>query len=264
MSYGIGHEVDNKIITNTEAWGNVSNKYIATSTQDIIDELSKYRGVKPVGFSASRVLTQEKHGAQKHMVMLEAEDAEMLDGNLRIVLFNSHDRSTAIRMYLGFYRDACANDCVFGDDVMTPISIRHTKKDWKYTVFSLMQEYEAIEKRTEDMIQRMMKKYVSYGDIGRFNERVAEMLNRDITGTILDPTQLNAAHREEDVGKNAWLMYQRAQYNVINGGIDRVVSTIEEDTAIITSSISKTHLVSDAQKQIRYNQQLHKLAMELL
>jgi len=110
MSFAIGQEVNEDIITNKEVYGDVSAKYINTSTEDVITELSQYMDIKPVGFSASRVRKLEKENKQKHMIMLEPEDAQMPEGTLRLVLFNSLDRSTSIRIYLGYYRDACSND----------------------------------------------------------------------------------------------------------------------------------------------------------
>ncbi len=256
------HEIDNNLVNQTGAFGDVSDRYIATSTSDIITELNRYSDFKPVGFDKTTVRKQEKEGYQKHMIMLEDSNAEMVDGNLRLVLFNSNDRSTSIRLYMGYYRDACSNDCVFGDDVMEPIFIRHTKQDWKHSIYTLMQQYEDIQKETEDMIQRMMNQYISYGDIGRLAERVStELLNPDITGTVLDPLQLNTAHRTEDTGKNLWNTYNRFQFNLLQGGIDRVISKTEDGDLFET--ISKTHVVNNDQKKIEFNRKLHNMFMEI-
>lgn len=260
--YGLGNEIDNELIASTTPFGNVSNRYIATSSQDIINEINQYRNVNPVGFSKVNVRKTEREGSQKHMVMLDVDGGEMIDGNLRIVLFNSIDRSTSIRLYLGYYRDACANDCVFGDDVMEPIILRHTKEDWKHSVATLMQGYDQLQEQTATMINRMMNQYVSYGDIGRYTERVADMLNKDITGTIVDPMELQTAIRPEDTGKDAWHTYQRVQSNVMNGGIQRLIETdvLEHKH----KSFSNTHKITNDEKKIQYNRELHKLAMEMV
>jgi hypothetical protein len=261
MGYGIGNEVNLDVITNDEGY-EVSEKYIPTSTQEIITELTKFNDFKPIGYSETRVRKEEKQGYQKHMVMLEASDSQMPDGNLRLVLFNSHDRTSAIRMYMGYYRDACSNDCVFGEDAMEPIKIRHTKQDWKYSVYKLMEEYESIKQNTQEMIERMMGRRTPYYDLGRFTHAVTDMLNKDITGEILDPAQLNIAHRIEDVGLTQWLAYQRVQSAVINGGIDRVIE--REVDGSMKKLITKTHRVTDQRKIMDYNVKIHQLAMELL
>jgi len=263
MAYGLGHDINQDVTSNNRGY-NVSDKYIPTSTDNIITELQKFNDFEPVGYSQVNVRKAEKEGTQKHMTMLQASDSIMPDGNLRLVLFNSHDRSSSIKMYMGYYRDACANSCVFGQDAMEPISIRHTKKDWQYSIYKLMQQYDDIKKQTTDMIERMMKSRSSHGDASRFNHAVAEMLNSDLTGTILDPMQLGNAHRLEDVGMSQWLIYQRAQSNVINGGVDRIIERVDEETGSIKKLISKTHKVTDQQKIIDYNIKLNNLALELL
>jgi len=256
MAFGIGNEVDENIITNKETYGDVSAKYINTSTEDIITELSKHMALKPVGFSASRVRKLEKQDKQKHMIMLEPEDAAMPEGTLRLVLFNSLDRSTSIRIYLGYYRDACANNCVFGDDIMEPIFIRHTFKDWKSTIAKVSDEYQSAKYRTKQTIEQMMNTTLSYGDQGRIAESVADLINKDITGTIIDPMQLNVAHRIEDAHKTAWHTYQRIQYNALQGGIERAITLDKEQT------ISKTHKITDQQRQLKYNIDIYNLCKQ--
>ena len=251
MAFGLGNEVNEDIITNKEVYGNVSNKYINTSTEDIITELNKYMPVKPVGFSASRVRKLEKENKQKHMIMLEPKDAQMPEGTLRLVLFNSLDRSTSIRIYLGYYRDACSNDCVFGSDIMEPIRIKHTFQGWKDTIARVADEYQSAKYRTEQTIDQMMNTYLSYGQQGMLAEQIADIINSDIIGHIIDPLQLNVAHRIEDVGKDAWHTYQRIQYNVMNGGIERAIKVDKEQT------ISKTHRITDQQKQLKYNLEIY-------
>ena len=247
MGMAIGQDVNEDIITNKEVYGNVSAKYINTSTEDIIDELSKYMAIKPVGFSASRVRKLEKENKQKHVIMLEPEDAQMPEGTLRLILVNSLDSSSAIKIYLGYFRDVCENNCIWGNDIMEPIRIKHTFQGWKDTIAKVANEYQSAKYRSQQTIDEMMNTYLSYGDQGRLVESVADIINKDITGRIIDPMQLNIAHRLEDQGKDAWHVYQRIQYNVMNGGIERAIKVDNEQT------ISKTHKVTDQQKQLKYN-----------
>jgi len=258
MAFGLGNEINKSIITNKEVYGNVSEKYINTSTEDIITELNKYMVVKPVGFAASNVRKLDKQNKQKHVIMLEPEDAQMPEGTLRLVLFNSLDRSTGIRIYLGYYRDACANDCVFGDDIMQPIRIKHTYRNWQSVIAKVADEYQSAKYRTEQTIDQMMNKYLSYGQQGLLTEQIADIINKDITGRIIDPLQLNVAHRIEDTGKDVWHTYQRIQYNVMNGGIERIVNHDKEQL------VSKTHKVTDQHKQLKYNLEIYNKCKELL
>ena len=256
MSFSYGKQMDMEIVGQTQGF-NVSEKYVPVPTKEAIDILAKEAGFISVGFDAANVRKPEKRGFQKHLVMLEEPEAKMTDGSLRVVLYNSYDRSASLRLYLGYYRDACSNDCVFGDDIMEPIVMKHTKQDWKTGIYQLLEEYENHKRNVEETIDRLMGRYMSYGDQGRLCERVAESIF-DGTGTIIDPLQLNVAHRIEDVGKNAWLTYQRIQYNLLNGGVERVVP---DKNGI--NKISHTHKVTDVNKKILINRKLYDLVEEI-
>jgi len=195
MGLALGHDVNENIITNKEVYGNVSNKFINTSTEDIIDEFNKYMDIKPVGFSASHVRKPEKENKQKHMIMLEPADAQMPEGTLRLVIFNSLN--------------------------------------------------------TEQEINHMLNKYMTYDQQGRYAQSITDIINKDITGRIIDPMEFNIAHRVEDVGNDLWHTYQRIQYNVMNGGIQRSIR-VEKDI-----TLSNTHKVKDQAKQLKYNLALY-------
>ena len=254
------------IITQTNGY-NVSDRYVAIATQDVLNEIKAYTGSEPkiTGFNNANVRKQEKNGFQKHALICEMPNAEMIDGTkLNMILFNSNDRSTSLKVFIGAIRMACSNQMVWGEQVAEPISIRHTQKEWKHSIHTLMDEYEETQRQTQEMINQMMNRYVSYGDIGRFTERVTEeLLQPEITGEVLDVLDLNKAHRKEDAGKDLWHMYQRVQYNVLQGGVDRVIDKSNEE-GILIPTISKTHKVTDSHKQIDFNRKLHTMAMEML
>jgi hypothetical protein len=259
--------VDQSIITQNEAYGNVSNKYIAVPTQEVINIAKEFdNDVKIVGFNRANVRDQEKHGFQKHAVMLEFSNSQMLDGtNMNLVIYNSSDRSTSLKLYAGLLRMVCSNQCVMGDQIMEPVMIKHTNTQWTHTVRSVMENFEEVQAKTNDMIARMLNKYVSYGDQGRFAEDVASVLNKHIKGEIIDPYELNLAHRAEDVGKNVWNMYQRIQYNTMNGGIKRLIKKEDPDEpAKLIDVIGNTHMITDEGLKIKLNKKLNEMAMELI
>ena len=260
-----GRLVRQDIISQNRAFGDVSQRYIPIATKDVLNVMEERAGsLRITGFNKANVRKKEKDGFQRHAIMVEFENAMMLDGTkMNMILFNSNDRSTSLKIFMGSLRAACSNQCVWGDQIAEPVSIRHTKQDWKESVYTLMDAYEETQRKTEEMIREMMSAYVSYGDMGRIAERVTEeIVNPNITGRILDPLQLNTAHRIEDTGKDMWHFYNRMQYNLLQGGVDRVIE--KEDEGTLFTTISKTHKVTDTQKQIEFNRQLHNIVMEAL
>jgi len=134
---------------------------------------------------------------------------------------------------------------------MSPIRIKHTFQGWKETIAKVATEYQSAKYRANQTIEQMMNTELSYGDQGRLTETIADIINKDITGRIIDPMQLNIAHRIEDVGRDSWHTYQRIQYNVMQGGIERAIKVDDEQT------VSKTHKVTDQQKQLKYNLEIY-------
>ena len=254
QGFGIGKQLDLDLISTSVGY-NVSERYIPVQTKEVIKILADQAGFTPVGFDAVNVRKQEKQGFQKHMVMLEEPDADMIDGKLRIVLYNSYDRTTPIKIFLGYYRDACSNDCVWGNDIMEPISIKHTNKDWRQAIDTTVNRYRSAKQSASDNIDRMMNTYMSYGDQGKFSEYVASHIYTG-SGIIVDPLEFNVAQRQEDLGKDLWHTYQRIQSNLLNGGINRIIDHGD------TKKISKTHKVTSIDEKIKLNQQLNEFALK--
>lgn len=245
---------------------NVSKRYIPIATQDVIKEIRKQAGeVKITGFTNANVRKPGKDGFQKHAVICELPDADMIDGTkMNIIIFNSNDRSTSLKIFMGSLRMACSNQMVWGEQIAEPISIRHTQKDWKESIKDLMDEYEIIKLETEQMIEDMMNKELSLVDTANLCYEVAlELIEPDISGQILDPMQFNSLHRVEDRGRDLWHTFNRIQYNMMNGGIKRVIEK-EDENEVLLPTISNTHKITDASKQIDFNRRLHKIVMTYL
>lgn len=257
------NEVRKDIITQIDGF-NVSDRYVPIATQDVIDEIAKQAGeIKITGFNNANVRKPGKDGFQKHAVICELPNSEMIDGTkMNIIIFNSNDRSTSLKIFMGTLRMACSNQMVWGEELTEPVTIRHTQKDWKKSVQYMIDEYEIVKLETEMMIETMLATEVSLGDTVNIIQRVVdEILHPDIVGTIFDPMQLNKADRPEDIGTDAWHLFNRLQYNLINGGIQRVIEK-EDDDGILFNHISNTHKVTDVSKQIDFNRRLHTLVLE--
>ncbi len=254
------------IITNTKGY-NTSEKYIPIATQEVIDVISKAVGYTPeiVGFNNANVRKQEKEGFQKNAVMLKMKNADMGNGNsMRLSIFNSNDRSSSLKIYLSYHRAVCSNGMILSGEQAEPVSIRHTTKGWEYTIMGMMSEFAEKQKFFEKQIEDMMATEVSYQDIGLMVAQVTEkILDPSITGSILDPMELNVAHRKEDVGNNVFLMQQRIQYNLMHGNFQRVIEKTDDD-GVLFDHISRGHKVTNIDKEVKLNRTLHDFTVELL
>lgn len=252
--YFADNEVNYQVINNDTPFGEVSDKYIPTTTKSIIEELPD--NFEIVGYSQTHVRKHEKALARKHMVMLEDTEGSgsIHGGALRIVLFNSLDKSSGIRMYLGYYRDACANDCVFGDNIMEPIKIRHTLQNWKGKVQELVDNYDKSVESTTRLIDRLaMRKPSEITKRHIINTAATKIYTGG--GEILDPTELNLLRRPEDRGDSFYHVYQRVQESLIRGGIKRISGP--------DNRISKTYGLRDQSNILKTNTELSDLIVEV-
>ncbi len=247
-------------LLNQEEGFNVSNRYNAIPTQSIIDIIEEQSGpTKIIAFNKVNVRKPGKQGFQRHVVMLELEDAKMLDNtSMNIVLYNSNDRSSSVKMFAGSIRAACDNQMVWGDQIMPQTSINHSTIDWHEKIHTMMDTFKEAQQKTYITIQKAIAKYWSYSDQLRYAHKVAELL--DMEGHLMDPAELNIAHRQEDIGKDAWHTFNRIQYNVINGGMQRLMEV--EVEGIKTTKLNKTHKITDSNKSIKLNRAMSDLMIK--
>jgi hypothetical protein len=250
---------------------NTSDRYVSIQTKEVLDIITEIEPeAKVTGWVNSNVRKKEKESFQRHAMMIRMPNSEIISGvHSNLVLFNSSDRSSALKMYSGAFRAVCSNGIVFSDtgEAMSELSIRHTNKEWKSLVYQLMAEYAENQEQTRKMVEEMQKKYMSYGDMGRLAERVTEeILNPIITGTVIDPMQLLIAKRVEDTPKDLWTVFNKMQEHLLQGGITRIVEKVDEDDdqGRLMVTESNTHKIKDATKQIKVNRALHAMAMEVL
>ena len=249
---------------------NVSDRYVPISTESVLNEIKSYSGAEPkiTGFNNANVRKAEKQGFQRHAIIAEMPNAEMIDGTkMNMILFNSNDRSTSLKIHIGSITKACSNQLVWGEEVTEALSIRHTTKEaeWKHSIHALMDEYEKTQEDTKKIIIAMQDRYMSYGDQGRFAEQVvAEIIDPSIVGSVLNPLQLLMAHnKEQRNNKTLWISMQNIQYNIMHGGMDRIIEKTDEN-GLLFDSISTTHKITDISKNIKMNRSLNNMAMDLL
>ncbi len=254
-------KLDFNLLNQTEGF-NVSDRYQAIPTQSIIDIIEEQSGpTRIVAFNKVNVRKPGKQGFQRHVVMLELENSKMLDNtSMNIVLYNSNDRSSSVKLFAGSIRAACDNSLVWGDEIMPQVKINHSTINWQGRIDDMLQTFHQAQEKTHNTIQQAMNKYMSYSDQVTYAHEVAELL--DMEGRLLDPAELNIAHRQEDLDKTLWTTFNKIQYNVINGGMQRLMD-IEVD-GIKTTKLNKTHKITDSNKSIKLNRQISDLMIKRL
>jgi Domain of unknown function (DUF932) len=115
-----------------EAYSQVSTRYRQVKTSDITLALMD-NGWEVARTATQRVRNPERNGFQKHFVWMKPKSAEnqltVGDTEMRLMITNSHDGSSAYRMQVGLHRLVCSNGLTVSVGDFEYVSIRHTAED---------------------------------------------------------------------------------------------------------------------------------------
>lgn len=153
----------------------------------------------------------------KHMIAFSPEyKPSQGDGRPELILYNSHDGTSALKLFAGYYRFICSNGIVAGQGFRS--SLRHTS--------STVSQFEALINDTANRLPQLMEKLeemrskrLSRGDTLEFVKTAAGYRwNKDlITDNTI--TDIHAARRDEDATTDLWTVFNRAQEALIRGGV---------------------------------------------
>ena len=68
-------------------------------------------------------------GYQKHLLRFEQAHPMPEADRPQLLLINSHEAGCGYTVRAGYFRFACANGIICGDDLIAPVRIRHTRLD---------------------------------------------------------------------------------------------------------------------------------------
>ncbi len=94
----------------------VSANYGHLRTIDLLPVLKDY-GYLPVQAAQTTARKKDKIGHQNHMLAFAHENdlLQPSDGRPEIIIYNSSDRSSALKCFAGYFRGICSNGLVAGD-----------------------------------------------------------------------------------------------------------------------------------------------------
>jgi hypothetical protein len=203
-----------------------SDRYAFIPTSRVIDGM-RDSGFLPVKASQSKSRIAGKSDFTKHMIRFRAADSlnrQSLVGDAipEIVLVNSHDGTSAYKLFFGIFRLVCSNGMIVADSLLGSINIRHTGNIVKEviegsqnliqsvpTVLDTVKKWETIELAPAESLALATAAHTY-----RFAD--AE--------TQVTPERLLQTRRYADNGNDLWKTFNRVQENLtkgIRGRVDR-------------------------------------------
>jgi hypothetical protein len=215
-----------KILTQTNSY-NMSDKYNVISTGDLVQEFQKH-GMEIDSIQNSNTRKQGKDGFQKHLVRMSYGSDQTHGIKHQIVLFNSYDGSSSLKLQFGMYRFVCSNGMVAGSDLIDPVKIMHSNQSWKDIVGEFTESFSTNLRDQQDWIDNLRTVRLSATDIEQLAYRAMKLREKDLS-KINDPMELTIAKRPEDRGHYAWEVFNRLQENLINGNY-RYEASLKDET----------------------------------
>jgi hypothetical protein len=196
-----------------------STRYTYIPTIDILRGLFS-NGFRPFFAVQASARTEDKRGYTKHMLRLRHEDQIARAGEdvNEVILINSHDGASSYQMLAGCFRFVCANGLVAGN-TQADIRVKHSGNALDEVLdgaCSIMKSFEDVD-ATKDAFKST--ELTSAEQVVFARAALAIRYDSTEKEPPIEAAQVLAARRWEDQGNSLWTTFQRAQENLVQGGV---------------------------------------------
>lgn len=197
--------------------GSRSDRYSYIPTVTVLDKL-RGEGFQPFMVCQTRVRQDDRRDYTKHMIRLR--HASQINGSEanEIILLNSHDGTSSYQMLAGMFRFVCQNGLVCGDTV-ADVRVPH-KGDVAGQViegaYEVMRGFDRVQESRDAMQAITLDAGVS-----EVFARAALALRYDDPEkpALITASQVLLPRRMDDRRADLWSVFNRAQENLIKGGL---------------------------------------------
>ncbi len=198
----------------------VSDMYHFIPTIDVINEIKRHNWY-PTSVQEASVKDESKDGYQRHLVRFRHfEDLlNPKENAVELLLFNSHDRSTAFSISAGIYRFVCANGLVIADSVFESYKIKHIG-DRDNDVLTAINNIPAFKPQLESKIHTLEAIELSMAEKQSFAKSAIPLRFKE--HLEVDYNDLLAPHRNEDEHNDLYTVLNVIQENLLRGNISGI------------------------------------------
>ena len=192
----------------------------------------------------------------RHVVRLRPrfDTVQLKDSIPEVVFLNSHDGTSAYQLRMGLFRVVCTNGLIVSRGAFPAYCVSHRGNivdDVIAGALELAERFESLAAQVERMEQRRLFKDEQLA----FAERALALRFPDPAQSGMEPLQLLACRRTEDVGDDLWRVYNRCQEHLLRGGLSRRSAS---------GRLTRTRAISSIRRDVQLNGQLWDLAAQVL
>lgn len=229
----------------------MSDRYTFVSTEKIIDDFAEAGWMPTKAFQSKLTKKTALHNPEerKHVVRLSNPSFQPVMkevGSLtpEILLINSHNGTSGIKMEIGLYRMVCSNGLVIADSRFAQIKKRHSGE--KDEIFRIIAEAGKEFPDIWNKIDEYRSIHLTNGQRLDFASKMIEFnWNED---SVISPEALLVSRRNEDEDDDLFTTYNVIQENLIKGGAQYIHP--------LRGTVRRTKAIKNADRDIRINQQL--------
>jgi len=227
----------------------MSKAYSQVNTGELIDRLSEH-GLVPVRVSQDNPRKRNPLTVA-HKVHLQPVDLlKREEGTPELIIVNSHNGRTRLKIFAGIFRLICTNGMVAGTSVLPPVMARHYKDAVGAALDQAMEAAEHLT-RLGAVVDDWSAVELSEARQQTFAQQAAELRWGKGADQRFKPGQLLEARRSTDAGDDLWHVFNRVQENTTKG---QLLGASANGRAIRTRGLTQI------EQDIKYNAQLWELA----
>ena len=198
----------------TQASPIVGPNYVFLSTAQAHAVLADF------GFFESRYKQGKGTGYQKHLSIFERETDGDEDGRFNLMLLNSHNGTSSLRLEAGYFRILCENQLVHGK-VGVRIPHRGQALDRFAEAIPLVLQQMQQFKETKALLRDKVLDGESQLELANFALQIRGVNTDglDELSTLRNQQNILTSRRQADRGPSAWHRFNVVQENIIKGGV---------------------------------------------
>ena len=274
MSQIITNQNDSRIINPVDQIkaGIERETYGFVSTREMLDVFES-KGWTVASTSVVKPRKAEKIGFQRHLICLENTAFPAIPGlstdnasRPQICVLNSHDGTTAVRMFLGLLRIACLNGIIAG------LSLKDFKAVHSKNVATRIGD--GIEYLSDNIgtlfeqVQQLQGMQLNDAALNEYVKTVVDARLKNVRNIqTVDYSSALRVRRDADKAQDAFTVLNRVQESIVRGGIEySYLRNIRDDKEQIVEQClthTRTRALKSVPSQVNLNRLIYDKALEL-
>ena len=198
----------------------MTGAYSPVNTTKVLARMAD-EGYVPVQASQDRPTSRDPRFVTHRIVLRHesqlGDESEIGEHVPQIMLVNSHNGRTKMRLFGGLYRFICANGLVVGDDRFRA-EVTH-RGDAASEAARIAEDVAHKLTDLRSTIDRWSRIEMPTGTAMTFARKAAALRFGEISGKSYDAAALLTPRRERDEGRSLWRLYNTIQENTTKAGL---------------------------------------------